>query len=312
VGAYGGLQAEVDSLKRDKNVLMAEVIRLRQAQQAADGELRALHDRVDLNEQRQQQMVSFFAQALQHPALVQHFVASSPAVKRLEDGRRRKKRRGGAAAAAAAGSDSDASDPGGEMGEAGAAAMVVHQPAAAPAAQGLADLAQAFMQMLNTQSAPPQRAASSRQPMRPPSAGPIIEEEGPSFGGGGGGMPAIPPPAGAGAVPMVLGSTPLGDGAGAGGGSSTFGGGPLGGEYVPLPGTDASPIVELPGMSSDSFNLSDLDLEAIHDILPMPSQDLLITDADLARLNEAWNGEMHPPALPGGRAELARGPGGGV
>ena len=69
VGAYGGLAAEVDSLKRDKQLLVQEVIRLRQAQQSADEEIRNLSDRVELNEQRQQQMVTFFAQALQHPAL---------------------------------------------------------------------------------------------------------------------------------------------------------------------------------------------------------------------------------------------------
>ncbi|KAL4518431.1 hypothetical protein Ndes2437A_g04713 [Nannochloris sp. 'desiccata'] len=58
VGAYGGLAAEVDSLKRDKQLLVQEVIRLRQAQQSADEEIRNLSDRVELNEQRQQQMIT--------------------------------------------------------------------------------------------------------------------------------------------------------------------------------------------------------------------------------------------------------------
>ncbi len=54
--------------------------------QANDKEIKALQDRVELNEQRQQQMVAFLAQAMQHPALVQHLMSSQ--VKRIDDGKR--------------------------------------------------------------------------------------------------------------------------------------------------------------------------------------------------------------------------------
>lgn len=33
LGNYGGMQDEIDALKRDKNVLMLELVRLRQQQQ---------------------------------------------------------------------------------------------------------------------------------------------------------------------------------------------------------------------------------------------------------------------------------------
>lgn len=56
--------------------------------QSSDVEIKALQERVELNEQRQQQMVAFLAQAMQHPALVQHLMASSQAVKRIDDGKR--------------------------------------------------------------------------------------------------------------------------------------------------------------------------------------------------------------------------------
>ncbi|KDD73260.1 heat shock factor-like DNA-binding protein, partial [Helicosporidium sp. ATCC 50920] len=70
VGHYGGLAAEVETLKRDKGLLMQEVIRLRQRQQAADSELAAVHARLGLTEQRQQHMIAFLSKAMQHPALV--------------------------------------------------------------------------------------------------------------------------------------------------------------------------------------------------------------------------------------------------
>lgn len=130
VGAYGGLQAEVDALKRDKTLLMQEVIRLRQAQQAADEDIRSLSDRVEITEKRQQQMLSFFAQALQHPSLLQHYISTSSNIKRIEDGRRRKKKKRGDMVAD----------------EVPEAAMVVHS--GNQNTQMFADLAKAFTQMM--------------------------------------------------------------------------------------------------------------------------------------------------------------------
>ncbi len=236
-------------------------------------------------------------------------MTSSPAIKRIEDGRRRKKRR---AVGAGAGSDSEGSDAG--AGPSGAA-LIVHNPN--PAQQSLADLAAAFMSMLNTQSEPPKRTAS-RPARGPSSAGPIIEEDYSSipgvglgdFMGGGGG-------------PVVIGSMPAGPGAGPAadlgvGPASAFASGPLGGDYVPLeglegPGMGGTPIVELPSLSGlPSFNLDELNMDNLPDMLTMPSQDLIITDEDLGAAlgpgaaSEAWNSTVHPPA---GQAALPQHPG---
>ncbi|XVE90438.1 hypothetical protein DITRI_Ditri20bG0077700 [Diplodiscus trichospermus] len=75
VGKFG-LEEEVERLKRDKNVLMQELVRLRQQQQATDNQLQTVGQRVQVMEQRQQQMMSFLAKAMQNPGflsqLVQH------------------------------------------------------------------------------------------------------------------------------------------------------------------------------------------------------------------------------------------------
>lgn len=300
VGHYGGLLEEVDSLKRDKTLLMQEVVRLRHAQQLADEDLRNLNDRLELTEQRQQQMIAFFAQAMQHPALVQHFLATAPSVKRLEDGRRRKKRRAPAPGAPNTVTTVSSESEGSDVEKPAPDAMIVH-PSSTPAAQGLADLAQAFMSLLNT-SPPP-------KPARRPAVtttGPIIEEAAP-------GSSADLPFAGMDGAPMMIGSTPivLDASALAPGGSgnlNTAGGDlntgmqfvPLDNTMIPTTATMASPIVEFPGLDSGdgTLNLDDLDLSSVmpDDLMTMPSQDLLITDSGAMNMNEGWNSLVHPPA----------------
>ncbi|CAI0418516.1 unnamed protein product [Linum tenue] len=65
---------EVERLKRDKNVLMQELVRLRQQQQATDGQLQTMVQRLQGMEQRQQQMMSFLAKAMQSPGFLAQFV----------------------------------------------------------------------------------------------------------------------------------------------------------------------------------------------------------------------------------------------
>ncbi|CAB4307501.1 unnamed protein product [Prunus armeniaca] len=71
-----GLEEEVERLKNDKNILMQELVRLRQKQQATDNQLHNVGQRVQGMEQRQQQMMSFLAKAMHSPGflsqLVQH------------------------------------------------------------------------------------------------------------------------------------------------------------------------------------------------------------------------------------------------
>ena len=45
VGQFGGIADEIDSLKRDKNVLMVELVRLRQQQAQSDLAVRQLQVR---------------------------------------------------------------------------------------------------------------------------------------------------------------------------------------------------------------------------------------------------------------------------
>lgn len=73
VGKFG-LEEEVEILKRDKNVLMQELVRLRQQQQSTDGQLQTMVQRLQGMEQRQQQMMSFLAKAVQSPGFLAQFV----------------------------------------------------------------------------------------------------------------------------------------------------------------------------------------------------------------------------------------------
>uniref|UniRef100_A0A804P5Y2 HSF-type DNA-binding domain-containing protein n=2 Tax=Zea mays TaxID=4577 RepID=A0A804P5Y2_MAIZE len=82
VGKFG-LEEEIERLKRDKNVLMQELVRLRQQQQTTDHQLQTLGKRLQGMESRQQQMMSFLAKAMQSPGFLAQFV------QRNENSRRR-------------------------------------------------------------------------------------------------------------------------------------------------------------------------------------------------------------------------------
>ncbi|KAL6566161.1 Heat shock factor protein [Orobanche gracilis] len=73
VGKFG-LEEEVERLKRDKNVLMQELVRLRQQQQTTDSQLQAMVQRLQGMEQRQQQMMSFLAKAVNSPGFLAQFM----------------------------------------------------------------------------------------------------------------------------------------------------------------------------------------------------------------------------------------------
>uniref|UniRef100_A0A7N0U5Z1 HSF-type DNA-binding domain-containing protein n=1 Tax=Kalanchoe fedtschenkoi TaxID=63787 RepID=A0A7N0U5Z1_KALFE len=73
VGKFG-LEEEVEMLKRDKNVLMQELVKLRQQQQSTDKQLQVTMDRLQGMEQRQQQLMSFLAKAVQSPGFLTQFV----------------------------------------------------------------------------------------------------------------------------------------------------------------------------------------------------------------------------------------------
>lgn len=68
VGQFG-MDEEIEILKRDKNALLAEVVKLRHDQQSTRADMRAMEERLHLAEQKQLQMMGFLARAMQNPDL---------------------------------------------------------------------------------------------------------------------------------------------------------------------------------------------------------------------------------------------------
>lgn len=62
VGVYGGMQSEVEQLKRDRMLLLKEVMRLRETSAHTADEVRSLSSRLANTEAMQQQMLSFLQQ----------------------------------------------------------------------------------------------------------------------------------------------------------------------------------------------------------------------------------------------------------
>jgi len=77
IGQFGGLKDEVEALKRDKNVLMLELVRLRQQQQWTDNELRSLAQRVNVAENRQVEMLHLFSRFLHNPGLLSQMLQAA-------------------------------------------------------------------------------------------------------------------------------------------------------------------------------------------------------------------------------------------
>ncbi|PSR93558.1 Heat shock factor protein [Actinidia chinensis var. chinensis] len=91
VGKFG-LEEEVERLKRDKNVLMQELVRLRQQQQTTDNQLQAMVQRLQGMEQRQQQMMSFLAKAVNSPGFLAQFVnQQNESNKRITEGNKKRR-----------------------------------------------------------------------------------------------------------------------------------------------------------------------------------------------------------------------------
>lgn len=91
VGKFG-LEEEVERLKRDKNVLMQELVRLRQQQQTTDTHLQTMVQRLHGMEQRQQQMMSFLSKAVNSPGFLAQFVQQQNESSRLITEGKKKRR----------------------------------------------------------------------------------------------------------------------------------------------------------------------------------------------------------------------------
>lgn len=88
-----GLDTEIDSLRRDKHVLMMELVKLRQQQQNTRAYLKQMELRIQGTERRQQQMMSFLARAMQNPDFIHQLVQQKEKRKELEDAMSKKRRR---------------------------------------------------------------------------------------------------------------------------------------------------------------------------------------------------------------------------
>ncbi|XP_024389317.1 heat stress transcription factor A-2e [Physcomitrium patens] len=74
-GGKSGLEAEIERLKTDKNVLMLELARVRQQQQSTFRDLQLMAQRLHVSESRQQRMITFLAKAMANPSLFAQFVS---------------------------------------------------------------------------------------------------------------------------------------------------------------------------------------------------------------------------------------------
>lgn len=92
VGRYG-LDGEMDSLRRDKQVLMMELVRLRQQQQSTKMYLTLIEEKLKKTESKQKQMMSFLARAMQNPDFIQQLVEQKEKRKEIEEAISKKRQR---------------------------------------------------------------------------------------------------------------------------------------------------------------------------------------------------------------------------
>ncbi|KDP21399.1 hypothetical protein JCGZ_21870 [Jatropha curcas] len=92
VGRFG-LDREIDQLKRDRQHLMMELVRLRHQQQNTRAYIQAMEQRLQGTEIKQQQMMQFLARAVRNPAFLQQLTQQKDKRKELEEAITKKRRR---------------------------------------------------------------------------------------------------------------------------------------------------------------------------------------------------------------------------
>ncbi|KAG6489608.1 heat stress transcription factor A-2b-like [Zingiber officinale] len=92
VGEFG-LEGEIDRLKRDKQLLLMELVKLRQEQQNTRSSLRAMEEKLHQTELKQQQMMEFLARLMRNPSFLHQLVEQKERFKELKDAISRKRRR---------------------------------------------------------------------------------------------------------------------------------------------------------------------------------------------------------------------------
>jgi len=88
LGEYG-LEGEIERLRRDRAVLMAEIVKLRQQQHNSREQLSAMEARLLITEKKHQQMMNFLAKALNNQSFIQQ-LAQNRELKGVEMKRKRR------------------------------------------------------------------------------------------------------------------------------------------------------------------------------------------------------------------------------
>ncbi|CAI0448828.1 unnamed protein product [Linum tenue] len=88
-----GFDGEIDRLKRDKQVLTLELVKLRQQQQSTKAYVAELEQRLQGTETKQQQMMQFLARAVRNPAFLHQLAQQKGKRKELEEALSKKRRR---------------------------------------------------------------------------------------------------------------------------------------------------------------------------------------------------------------------------
>lgn len=88
LGQYG-TEEELDRLKRDRSLLIAEVMKLKQQHHKSREQILAMEERVRCTERKQQQLLRFLAKAFRSPVFVQQYLDSYDK-KQVEIGQKRR------------------------------------------------------------------------------------------------------------------------------------------------------------------------------------------------------------------------------
>ncbi|XAR58578.1 hypothetical protein NMG60_11014042 [Bertholletia excelsa] len=92
VGRFG-LDGEIDRLRRDKQVLMMELVKLRQQQQNTRAHLQAMELRLQGTERKQHRMMSFLARAIQNTSFIHRLIQQKEKRNELEEAISKKRQR---------------------------------------------------------------------------------------------------------------------------------------------------------------------------------------------------------------------------
>lgn len=91
IGRFG-LDVELDRLKRDKQVVMMELVKLRREQQNTRAYIQAMEQKLQGTEMKQRQMMKFLARAMQNPDFV-HQLIQQKKKRDIEEASTKKRRR---------------------------------------------------------------------------------------------------------------------------------------------------------------------------------------------------------------------------